>query len=210
MSEPAFVHRFEPSPDGRGPTLVLMHGTGGNETSLLSFAREIVPNAALFAARGRSLDEGFPRWFRRKTAVTFDQAQIRSEAAAFSAFLVEAGRSYGFDPAAAVHLGYSNGANMIGAMMFLTPGLIRRAVLLRAMNILESVPAAELAGAAALMTTGARDPYSPYATALEANLLAAGAAVENVVVNAGHDLVMQDVALIRAWLGGQAPGKAMA
>ncbi|MDO9415044.1 VOC family protein [Pararhizobium sp.] len=195
-----FVHRFHhpEKPDGR--TFVLLHGTGGNETSLLPMGNQISPDATLLSLRGRSTDEGFPRWFRRLTAVTFDQQDILGEAEAFAAFVEGAKTGYGLDLENTVFLGYSNGANMLGAVMLLHPGLIRNAVLYRAMTVLETLPKADLTGTNVLMTTGAQDPYGRYAQSLEMNLTDAGAAVENSLLNAGHELTLQDVSITKTWL----------
>ena len=91
----AFIHRFNTPDDPDGSTIVLLHGTGGNETDLMPFARHIAPRARLLGVRGRSTEEGILRWFRRLSPMSFDQADIRFEAEAFAAFIVEAITAYG-------------------------------------------------------------------------------------------------------------------
>ncbi|MFD1328752.1 VOC family protein [Mycoplana ramosa] len=195
-----FIHRVHRPEKSDGTALVLLHGTGGNETSLLPFGARVAPNATLVSLRGRSMDEGYPRFFRRITAVTFDQEEIGSEAAALAAFIDEANAAYGLSPDKTVFLGYSNGANMLGALMFLHPGIVRNAVLLRAMNVLENVPMADLSGTNVLMVTGQSDPYGPYAADMEAFLERAGASVENRTLPAGHDIGAADVDLVRQFV----------
>ena len=90
---------------------LLLHGSGGNETSLLAFARVAAPAAHLLAARGRSLEEGAPRFFRRDEH-GIDQAELAAESDAIAALKGEAADVYGFDPGAVTLLGYSNGANL--------------------------------------------------------------------------------------------------
>ncbi len=197
-----FVHRIQQPEKPDGTTLVLLHGTGGNETSLLPLGRHVAPDATLLSVRGRSSEEGVARFFRRLTAVTFDQEDIVSEAEAFAAFMEAAQQAYGLDPARTAFLGYSNGANMLGAVMLLHPGLIRNAVLLRAMNVLEQAPEADLTGTAVLMISGSHDPYGPYAIDIEENLSRRKAAVDNRTVRAGHDIGGQDVEIARTWLQG--------
>ncbi|MGJ7039014.1 phospholipase/carboxylesterase [Shinella sp. BE166] len=194
-----FVHRLHRPDDPDGTTVVLLHGTGGNETSLLPFGARLAPRAALLSPRGRSFEEGVPRFFRRLTALTFDQKDIAGEAEAFAAFMEEANAAYGLDPAKTLFIGYSNGANMIGAVMQLYPGLIRNAVLLRGMNVLESRPEIDLSGTNVLMLTGESDPYGTHATELEARLKAAGASVENTLLPAGHDIGAADAELAKAY-----------
>lgn len=194
-----FVHRLQRPENPDGTAIVLLHGTGGNETSLLPFGARLAPNAVLLSPRGRSTDEGYPRFFRRLTAITFDQKDILGEAEAFASFMEGANAAYGLDPEKTLFVGYSNGANMIGAIMLLHPGLIRNAVLLRGMNVLETVPEADLSGANVLMVTGQADPYGRYAGELEAHLKAAGAAVENTLLPAGHDIGTADLELAKAY-----------
>ncbi|MCP8894142.1 VOC family protein [Shinella daejeonensis] len=187
-----FIHRLHRPDDPDGTALVVLHGTGGNETSLLPLGVRIAPRSVLLSPRGRSVEEGYPRFFRRLDAVTFDQNDIRGEAEAFAAFMEGANAAYDLDPRKTVFLGYSNGANMLAAVMLLYPGIVRNAVLMRGMNVLEEVPDADLAGVNVLMLTGGSDPYGPYAARLETLLAAAGANVENRLLPAGHDIGVAD------------------
>lgn len=195
-----FIHRVHRPQTPDGTAVVLLHGTGGNETSLLPFGARLAPNAVLLSPRGRSSDEGYPRFFRRLTAVTFDQKDIVGEAAAFAAFMEGANAAYGLDPEKTLFVGYSNGANMIGAVMLLHPGIVRNAVLLRGMNVLESMPAAGTPEKAnVLMLTGEADPYGRFAGDLERLLAARGASVEHRLLPAGHDIGPADLELAKAY-----------
>ncbi|SMG35932.1 VOC family protein [Paracoccus sp. J56] len=203
MRDLHFVHRFHrpDSPDGK--TIVLLHGTGGNESDLMPLAHRMAPNATLLGVRGRSSEEGINRWFRRHDAVTYDQADIRAEAEAFAGFIAEAARAYDLDPAALTYLGYSNGANLLGALMQLYPGLIRSAVLLRGIQVLEEPPTLEpqaLKDSRVLMLTGARDPFARMAPALERALQDGGAALEVQTLDAGHELQPEDLAQGKSWI----------
>jgi len=195
-----FIHRVHRPQTPDGTAVVLLHGTGGNETSLLPFGARLAPNAVLLSPRGRSNDEGYPRFFRRLTAVTFDQKDIVGEAAAFAAFMEGANAAYGLDPEKTLFVGYSNGANMIGAVMLLHPGIVRNAVLLRGMNVLESMPAAGTPEKAnVLMLSGEADPYGRFAGDLERLLAARGASVEHRLLPAGHDIGPADLELAKAY-----------
>lgn len=194
-----FIHRVHRPENPDGTAVVLLHGTGGNETSLLPFGVRLAPNAVLLSPRGRSVDEGHPRFFRRLSMTTFDQKDIVGEAEAFAAFMDGANAAYGLDPDKTLFVGYSNGANMIGAIMLLHPGIIRNAVLLRGMNVLESVPPTDLPGAKVLMLSGQSDPYGRYAGELERHLSARGAAVEHRLLPAGHEIGGADLELAKAY-----------
>ncbi len=203
MRDLHFVHRFHRPETPDGSTIVLLHGTGGNETDLMPLAHRLAPGATLLGVRGRSTEEGINRWFRRYDATTYDQADIRAEAEAFAAFIADAQRSYGLDPARMVFLGYSNGANLLGAVMQLYPDALRQALLLRGLQVLEGAPALApdaLSGHRVLMLNGARDPFAAMAPPLEAALRAAGAELDAQTLPVGHELSSEDLARATAWL----------
>lgn len=194
-----FVHRIlTPERHDDGSTFVLLHGSGGNETSLLSLGRRIAPEASLLALRGRSVEEGAPRWFRRFPS-GFDQADIKAEAEAFAGFIDEAVTAYGLDLEKTVFLGHSNGANFLAAFILLHPGLVRSAVLLRPVDVLDTVPEIDLNGVRLLSVTGKDDPFLERGKAFVATLGKLGAGVDGVTVDAGHDLVDADIAAVSAW-----------
>jgi phospholipase/carboxylesterase len=195
-----FVHRIHMPDEWDGSTLVLLHGSGANETAMLPFGRKVAPNAMLIGLRGRSTDEGNPRFFRRFDQTTFDQKEIASEAEAFVAFIEDIGPAYGVDPARTTFLGYSNGGNMIGATMQLHPEMIRKAVLLRSMNVLEARPEVDLSGVQVLSLSATDDFYGSLAVELEDRLKSAGAELTAKVLDANHGLGAEDEVITRAWL----------
>jgi phospholipase/carboxylesterase len=203
MAELSFKHRFE----GGGPAsrpLLLLHGTGGNEDDLIPLGRMVAPGAPLLAPRGKVLEHGMPRFFRRLAEGVFDEEDVRARAHELADFVEAARQAYGIG--APVALGYSNGANIAAAVMLLRPATLAGGILLRAMTPL-SAPAAAggLAGKAALIVSGARDPIAPPANAarLKAELEQAGAQVEHRTVPSGHELTQGDLELARAWLHAQ-------
>ncbi|MDO5631025.1 MAG: VOC family protein [Paracoccus sp. (in: a-proteobacteria)] len=200
MRDLPFIHRFHRPNDPDGQVMLLLHGTGGSETDLMPLAARIAPRATLLGLRGRSSEEGINRWFRRFDAMSYDQADIRAESAALAGFAAELPRAYGIDPAQAVWLGYSNGANLLGAAMRLHPGLARRAILLRGIEVLEQPPQADLSGTSALLLSGADDPFTRLAPPLERSLTGAGVALEARVLATGHQLSPDDLAAAQDWL----------
>lgn len=195
-----FVHRFFTPQQPDGDVFILLHGSGGNETAVMPLAHKIDADATLLGVRGRALEEGSPRWFRRNGPMSFDQADIASEAEAFAAFIDGAIHAYGLDPKRIVYIGYSNGANLLNAILPLHPRLIRRAVLLRSMAVLENPPAVDMSDTDVLVIAGEKDLYGPYAPPLAERLRDGGAKVELETIPAGHDLDDADVAVIQAWL----------
>lgn len=192
---------FRPSKEPSGEVLVLLHGSGGSEATLLPLAARVAPQADLVGIGGRVTQDGSRRWYQRITPTSFDQADIRAEVDAFAAFLQDQVRQKKLDLARATFLGYSNGANLLAATSLLHPGLIRRAALLRPMPVLETIPAADLSTARFLAVVGEGDvTYAPFAPALEKILRDHGARVDVRTVKLGHDLGDLDVKAVAEWM----------
>ncbi|GHF51478.1 phospholipase/carboxylesterase [Deinococcus metalli] len=182
-------------------TVLLLHGTGGNEHQLMDFGRQVAPTATLLGVRGRSLEEGSPRFFRRFTATAYDQPHLLSEAAALAAFVGEAAQEYGLDAKKVVALGYSNGANIALASLAHHPDAWAGAALLRPVMPMDEPPGTDVHGLPVLVTSGERDPYQPFAAPVVPYLTSVGARVEEHLLSAGHELTPQDVQLTATWLG---------
>jgi phospholipase/carboxylesterase len=205
---PHFIYRLLRPETPSGETIVLLHGSGGDEASLFKLAQRISPNATLLGVRGRVVQKGLKRWYARVTPTEFDQADIRKEAKAFVAFLKDRMLAEKLDLERTVFIGYSNGANLIAAVSLLYPDLVQRAVLLRAMPVLDQAPATDLKGAHFLIVAGKLDDvYAPFSPVLEALLRGRGAIVDSGVVATDHYLGDEDIKVVSDWLS--AP-KAMA
>lgn len=194
-----WIHHLE---RGSGDlTLLLLHGTGGDEHQLMQLGRQVSPSANLLGVQGRSLEEGSPRFFRRFSATKYDQEHLKAEADALAQFVPEAAQEYGLDASKVVALGYSNGANIALATLARHPQAFAGAALLRPVMALEEPPLAELNGLPVLVLNGKRDPYAPFGTAVTPYLSERVAQVTDHQLNAGHELTMQDVQLVQQWLG---------
>jgi phospholipase/carboxylesterase len=196
-----FVHRIHLPEDSDGSTLVLLHGSGGTEVDLFPMARRAAPRATLIGVRGRSTEEGIARFFRRLGENRFDQKDIASEAEAFAAFVQELEPAYGIDLENTHFIGFSNGANMLAAVMQLQPSVVRQAALLRPMNVLDQEAQGDLSAAHVLVVTGSEDAFAPRGLDLQRRLEARGAAVEARAVKAGHELSREDERVVTDWLG---------
>ncbi|MEJ1977754.1 MAG: alpha/beta hydrolase [Acetobacteraceae bacterium] len=195
----SYVHRFVPGADPARPPLLLLHGTGGNEDDLLPLGQMVAPGSALLSPRGKVLEGGMPRFFRRLAEGVFDEADVRRRAAELADFIAEARDAYGL--AAPIALGFSNGANIAAALLLLHPAALAGAALLRAMVPLAAPPAADLSGKPVLILSGAADPIIPAANAgrLATMLQAVGASVQHQTLPAGHGLSQADIALTKTW-----------
>ncbi|MCK1739696.1 alpha/beta hydrolase [Bradyrhizobium sp. 139] len=200
MTESAFVHRFEPARDAGSRPLLLLHGTGGDENDLLGRGKMISPGAALLSPRGRVLEHGMPRFFRRLTEGVFDEEDVRRRAHELGDFVSDARQRYGI--AAPIAVGFSNGANIAAALLLLKPEVLAGAILLRAMVPLSDPPKAELDGKPVLLLSGQADPIVPASNSvrLAALLSESGASVSHRVLPAGHQLSQADVTLARNWI----------
>jgi phospholipase/carboxylesterase len=204
----AYTHRFEPASVPGRPTLLLLHGTGGDEHDLLPLGRLLAPGAALLSPRGNVLELGAPRFFRRFAVGVFDTADIARRAGELVEFLQSASARYHFALDNVVAVGFSNGANMASAVMLLHPHALHRAVLLRAQPVLDEAqlgPApGALAGARALLAAGRSDPVVPAAETerLARALRDRGADVTLRWDDAGHTLTKGDVEAAAEWIAG--------
>ena len=202
----SFIHRFEAGADLRARPLLLLHGTGGDENDLLPLGREVAPGAPLLSPRGKVLENGMPRFFRRLAEGVFDEDDVRRRAHELADFVAGAREAYGF--AAPTALGYSNGANIAAAVLLLRPEALAGAVLLRPMMPLRSVaPLPDLSGKPVLLVSGAADPIAPPRTVepLSAVLTEAGAEVEHRLLPTGHALTKGDLEAAQRWYEAHRP-----
>jgi phospholipase/carboxylesterase len=199
-TELSHLHRFVPVTAAGKPPILLLHGTGGDENDLLPFGHTVAPGAALLSPRGKVLEGGMPRFFRRLTEGVFDEQDVRRRANELADFVQDARVAYGLD--APVAVGFSNGANIAAAVLQLRPEVLAGAVLLRAMVPLKEAPDADLDGKPVLILSGAMDPIVPVENAarLASLLKGAGAAVDHRTLRAGHGLTEADVTITKGWL----------
>jgi predicted esterase len=196
-----FVHVFQSAAPG-APTLLLLHGTGGDEHDLVPLAPMLAPGAGVLSPRGKVLENGMPRFFRRLAEGVFDVEDLKRRTAELSGFIADAAREYGLDRTRIVAAGFSNGANIAASLLLLDPKAIGGAILFRAMVPLVPDPLPSIPGTPVFLSNGRLDPLvAPDATERLATLLRdAGADVTVAWQDAGHQLTQQDIVQARAWL----------
>jgi phospholipase/carboxylesterase len=197
-----FIHRFVPGTRPGALPVVLLHGTGGDENDLIPLGQHLAPGAPLLSPRGKVLENGMPRYFRRLAEGVFDIPDLRHQTADLAGFLREARIRYGLGDTPPIAIGLSNGANIAGALLLLHPGSLSGAVLLRPMVPLVPEQLPDLRGVRVLLVAGLEDPLvSPAQTRDLAGLLEkAGAEVSIHWSNAGHRLVQEDLDAAERWL----------
>ena len=199
-----FVHRFVPAEEPGAPTLLLLHGTGGDENDLLPLGRMLDERAALLSPRGKVLENGMPRFFRRLSMGVFDEEDLVNRAHELASFVEGTASEYGLDPKRLFAVGFSNGANIAASLLLLHPGLLAGAVLLRAMAPFELEAFPDLSGTPVYLAAGRSDQMiPPESTERLAELLReAGAEVTLDWQPGGHSIGRAEVEAARDWLAG--------
>jgi phospholipase/carboxylesterase/glyoxalase family protein len=202
-SESSFIHRFEPgSPSGPKTTLLLLHGTGADEDDLIPLGHELLPGAALLSPRGRALEHGMPRFFRRLAEGVFDLEDLKLQTDDLARFVASASKKYGVADNKLIAVGYSNGANIAASVLLTHPQLLSGAVLFRPMVPFRPQSAPDLKDIPVLLAAARRDQIVPPQQTAELSeiLTAAGARVSIHWHPGGHELGPDDVAAAKKWL----------
>jgi phospholipase/carboxylesterase len=206
-SDLGFTHRYLPGEDESSPTVLLLHGTGGNEEDLVPLGETLAPGAALLSPRGKVSEYGAPRFFRRLAEGVFDHEDLLFRTHELAEFVEAASEEYGFDRSKLAAVGYSNGANVAASTILLHPGLLRAAVLFKAMVPFEPDESPDLSGMPVFMTAGRYDRMIPpdNTQRLADILVEAGADVDLRWHDTGHPLTYDEVAQAKEWLAGILP-----
>jgi phospholipase/carboxylesterase len=185
-------------------TLLLLHGTGGDEHQLVDLGRQLAPEATLLSPRGKELENGvYPRFFRRLRVGEFDLPNLLARTDELADFVGRAAEAYDLDAEHVIALGYSNGANIAASVLLRRPEVLAGAALLRATLPYEPEATPELGGKRVLLATGTRDPYVPeqLSDRLADLLEAGGAEVTYLKSDLGHEPAQSELERVREWLG---------
>ena len=202
-AESEFVHRFTP---GKGTsaktTLILLHGTGGDEHDLVPLGASLLPGAAILSPRGAVSERGAARFFKRLAEGVFDLEDLALRTQQLIRFVNGAVEKYELDRSRLVAVGLSNGANIAASVLLTTPGVFSHAILFRAMVPFEPKQPTKLNGTPVLLSSGEWDPIATPAQArrLQSLLTAAGAVASINFFNAGHELTRDDVLDAAHWI----------
>jgi phospholipase/carboxylesterase len=197
-------YEYQPVGNAAAYTLLLLHGTGGDEHDLFPLAGKLSQGFNLLGLRGNVEEYGMPRFFRRLGVGVFDEADVHFRTHEMVHFLEKLSGTEGFDISKMIAVGYSNGANIAGAALILYPELLAGAVLFRPMQPLSGIEESfeTQRQQPVFMSSGTQDgTVNPAATAAYAALLSGnGFKVATYDINAGHNLVQQDITLAAAWM----------
>jgi len=201
-SKLGFIHKFLPAEGNSSITLIVLHGTGGDENDLIPLSKEINSQAAVLSPRGKVLEDGMPRFFRRLAEGVFDIEDLIFRTNELADFVSKASKHYGFDPKSIVALGYSNGANIAACTLLLRPETLKGAILFRAMIPLHPEKKPDLSGKSVFISAGRYDPIIPHSktTDLVRLLENAGASVTMNWEDSTHALTQSEVEKAKVWL----------
>ena len=204
-----FVHRFDPAPGApeQARTLLLLHGTGGDENDLIPLGEALDPNAARLSPRGPVLERGMPRFFRRLAEGVFDTEDLIRRTHELAEFVRAGAARYGLAADRVWAVGFSNGANIAASLLLLEPGTLAGALLFSPMVPLEAPPPAGLAGVPVWIAAGRADSIArpEQAEKLAALLRERGADVTVAGRPGGHEIDSGAVIAAREWLSRRAP-----
>jgi phospholipase/carboxylesterase len=203
-SELGFIHQFIPASTRSDQiTLLLLPGTGGNEDDLIPLARELYPRASILSPRGKVLESGIPRFFRRLAEGVFDIEDLKFRTHELADFVEGASKVYKFNLGDVISIGYSNGANIASSLLLIRTEIITSAVLFRAMVpfMPEKVP--NLSGKNIFIGAGQYDPIVPREqteTLFDLFKKAGANVVLHFQENSGHELGYDEISAAKDWL----------
>jgi predicted esterase len=199
-----FVHKFIPAKTGESQpvTLLVLHGTGGDENALLPIGNELWPGAALLGVRGKVLESGMPRFFRRIMEGVFDVEDLKFRTDELAQFIQAASDRYGFRTERLIAVGYSNGANIAASLILLHPQYLAASVLFRVMVPFTPDIIRDFRNLPVFIGAGDRDPIVPRSQPQElAGIFESGGAEVTLYWHrGGHELGEDDVEAAKKWL----------
>ncbi|AQX54558.1 alpha/beta hydrolase [Priestia flexa] len=194
-------HIFKQGINSKKPVLLMLHGTGGTEEDLLPIAETIDPEASVLSVRGSVLEQGMPRFFKRLREGVFDIEDLAVRTKELNNFLDEAAEEYAFDRKNIIAIGYSNGANIAGSLLFHYEQSLKGAVLFHPMVPRRDIKVPNAQGIPIFIGAGVNDPICPADETKELTTLlqGAGATVDVHWESFGHQLTRTEVEAAKAW-----------
>ncbi len=200
-----FIHRFIPPHSNANEskqTLLLLHGTGGTEDDLIPLGNKLAPNASILSVRGRVLENGMPRFFRRLEEGVFDLEDLKMRTDELAEFLTKSSSKYMFDEKRIIAVGYSNGANIAASLLLRRPESLAGAILFRAMVPYSPTVMPDLSNKSIILLEGLYDPIVSRTEAQRLLEIFANAQ-SNVTLkwqDSGHNLTNEDIIAAKKWL----------
>lgn len=203
------IHIFQKGKDATKPVLLLLHGTGGTENDLLALAEKIDADASVLSVRGNVSENGMPRFFKRLAEGVFDEEDLIFRTKELNDFLDEAAVKYQFDRNNIIAVGYSNGANIAGSLLFHYKDALKGAILHHPMVPRRGINLPDLTGKSVFIGAGKNDPLISQEETTELGFLLkkANANVHLHWENYGHQLTFPEVEAASDWYREQGTDK---
>jgi phospholipase/carboxylesterase len=200
-----FIHRFisaNSKAKQANLTLLLLHGTGGTEDDLIPLGKELASDASILSVRGKVLENGMPRFFRRLEEGVFDLEDLKMRTDELAEFILKSSSMYEFDPKKMVVVGYSNGANIGASLLLKRPKVLAGAILFRAMVPFVPDVLPDLSTKSIILLQGLRDPIVSRREAETLMKLFTDARCDVTLKwqDSGHNLTQEDIVLAKKWL----------
>ncbi|MGB8165840.1 MAG: alpha/beta hydrolase, partial [Nitrososphaeraceae archaeon] len=175
--------------------------TGGNEEDLIPLGKELESNASILSVRGKVLENGMPRFFRRIKGV-FDLADLNLRTNELADFVLNSSSIYEFDLERIIAVGFSNGANIGASLLLRRPEILTGAILFRAMVPFIPKVLPDLSKKHILLSEGLHDPIVNRWEAENLLRLFTKAHSDATLEwqDSGHTLVQEDIVTSRRWL----------
>ncbi len=204
-TELGFIHRFIPANSKAKQTdltLLLLHGTGGNEEDFIPLGKELASNASILSVRGKVLENGMSRFFKRIKEGVFDLEDLNLRTNELADFILNSSSIYEFDLERIIAVGFSNGANIGASLLLRRPEVLTGAILFRAMVPFIPTVLADLSKKHILLSQGLHDPIVSRGEAENLLRLFTKARSDATLEwqDSGHNLVQQDIVASRRWL----------
>lgn len=195
------IHKFIKANKPQHPTLLLLHGTGGDENDLIPIGKMVDPDAGILSVRGEVIEQGMPRFFKRIAPGVFDEQDLMYRTSQLHDFIDQASKTYDFDRGDVIALGYSNGANIAANMLMQIPNALRGALLMHPMLPRKDGVVPELKNTLVLITAGNNDPIVPVEStqALKQVLENHQALVSLSWFKYGHKLSSEEIQFVIKW-----------
>jgi len=194
-------HIFNKGSNPTKPTLLLLHGTGGNELDLLPLAKQVDVEANVLSVRGNVVENGMPRFFKRLAEGVFDEEDLVFQTKELNKFLDEAAVKYDFNRENIIAIGYSNGANIAASLLFHYANALQGAILHHPMVPRRNITLPNLSNKSVLITAGTNDPIClpEESKELQTILESANATADIHWEDNGHQLTQTEVTAASDW-----------
>ncbi|MEI5991914.1 alpha/beta hydrolase [Enterococcus crotali] len=196
------MHYLFEKGETNGKKLLLLHGTGGDETSLLDIARFLDEEATLLSFRGTIQESGMNRFFKRNGLNQFDLVSLEAESDRLLQSITSVSEEKGIPLEEWVIVGYSNGANIAAHMLLERKTAIKHAILFHPMSLGVDTQDFSLSDKGLWLSVSENDPIvsKEASDQLVQQLKNRQATVTITTTNSGHQITMDEINQAKQWL----------